>query len=230
MVKKAGGKKGQKKHPNTGRKKSIAIKYSPSKEALDELDNDESLNDRQKHFCKEYIWDYNASRAAVAAGYSENGAGQTAAKLLRLTKVSDRIKFLKDNVQEATGVTRDRIIREHEKMAFSSIAHMHNTWVDKKDFDKLTADQKDAIAEISTRVRKERAITSSGKMVPVEIEEVKIRLYDKQRSLDSLGKIIGVDAPTRVDLTSGGEVIPPPIINIYNNAPPLAGDEKEIAD
>ena len=36
------------------------------------------LTDKQKIFCKEYIKDFNATRAAIAAGYSKKGARQTA--------------------------------------------------------------------------------------------------------------------------------------------------------
>ena len=49
------------------------------------------LSDRQKMFVSEYLTDLNASRAAIAAGYSTNGADGTGSRLLRNPKDSERI-------------------------------------------------------------------------------------------------------------------------------------------
>jgi phage terminase small subunit len=32
----------------------------------------DKLTDKQKRFCEEYVIDWNATRSAIAAGYSEN--------------------------------------------------------------------------------------------------------------------------------------------------------------
>ena len=47
---------------------------------------------RQQRFVEEYLVDLNATRAAVAAGYSERWAGVNADKLLKNTNVSKYIK------------------------------------------------------------------------------------------------------------------------------------------
>jgi len=36
--------------------------------------DDSTLNDKQKRFCEEYVIDWNATRAAKVAGYSEKTA------------------------------------------------------------------------------------------------------------------------------------------------------------
>lgn len=46
-----------------------------------------ALNARQQRFVDEYLIDLNATQAYVRAGYSPNGAGQAAEKLLRNTEI-----------------------------------------------------------------------------------------------------------------------------------------------
>lgn len=184
------------------------------------------LTEKQKKFCREYIFDFNASRAARVAGYSEDTAGQMGYENLKKPEIKAYIAELQENMAETSGISRLMVLEEHKKLAFSSIAHMHNKWVELKEFDKLTDDQKSCIAEIQTQTRKvlvEDQIT--------EIDFVKIKLYDKQKSLDSISKILGFESAKKIDHTTAGKAFEtPPPINVYNTAPPLAGDEKDIED
>lgn len=45
---------------------------------------------------------------------------------------------------------------------------------------------------------------------PIEEEYVKIKLYDKQKSLDSISRMLGYDAPIKQELTGkdGKDLIP----------------------
>jgi len=77
-----------------------------------------------------------------------------------------------------------------------------------KDFDNLTDAERACISEIQT---KESRRADGGDGIILE-EWVKIKLWDKQKSLDSLSKILGFDAPTKIDLTSLGKELQPTII------------------
>ena len=147
------------------------------------------LSDKQLNFCREYVKDFNGTQAAIRAGYSKNGASVQATTLLGNPKIQERISTLANNAAEKQEVTAERIIAEFAKIAFSSIAHMHNSWITRKEFDELTDDQKDCIESIKTRTRREfdKVINK-----PVEIEEIHIKLYDKQRALENLGKYVGI--------------------------------------
>ena len=50
------------------------------------------LTKRQALFAAEYLTDLNATRSAIAAGYSKKGAEQTGSVLLRNPKVADYIE------------------------------------------------------------------------------------------------------------------------------------------
>lgn len=85
---------------------------------------------------------------------------------------------------------------EFAKIGFSSIAALHNTWITRKEFESLTEDQKAAIKSILTRTRRVMI-----REEPIEIEEVKIELYDKLKALDSINKMLGFDAPIKTEIS-----------------------------
>lgn len=148
-------------------------------------------------FCKAYVCNgWNATKAAIEAGYSEKVAQPIASRLLLNVIIQDRIKYVREHIEENLGINKEKIIREHMKLAFNSIAHLHNTWIERKDFEELTDAQKECIAEISTQTRR---VVQSEQLV--EVEFVKIKLYDKQKALDSISKIMGYDAPIKQEHT-----------------------------
>lgn len=156
------------------------------------------LTAKQKAFCKEYIFDWNATRAAKAAGYSKHTAKQIATENLSKPYLQEYISELQKDIGKVLGITKLMVVEEHRKMAFSSIAHMHNTWVDLKEFEELTDNQKSSIAEISTRI-----VT----IKQVKTEQVKIKLHDKNKNLESLARLLGFNEPEKADITSKGEKI-----------------------
>jgi phage terminase small subunit len=162
------------------------------------------LTDKQEKFCYEYCLDFNATRAAIKAGYSEKTARSIASTLLTNVNIQARIKKMQDNLAETAGLSRLRVLNEHMKMAFSSIAHLHNTWIERKDFEQLTEDQKACIAEIDTKIRTEYEYNpESEEREPVRVEYVRVKLYDKQKALDSISKMLGFDAPTKIAVEVG---------------------------
>ena len=171
------------------------------------------LNDKQERFCYEYCLDLNGTQAAIRAGYSQKTAGVIATENLKKPNIQARIKEMQDNLAETAGVSRLRVLNEHMKMAFSSIAHLHNTWIDRKEFETLTEDQKSSIAEIDTKIRYEYQYNPDSKeKEPIQVEYIRIKLFDKQKALDSITKMLGFDAPTKIDATVNVPQLPNVII------------------
>jgi phage terminase small subunit len=158
----------------------------------------EELTGKQKRFCEEYIFDFNATRSAIAAGYSENTAAMIGSENLTKPYIQAYIKDLQSDLEKTSGISRLRVLKEHEKLAFSSIAHLHNTWIERKEFEELTNEQKSTIAEIQTRILK-RNIGTEKEPDIVDVEEIKIKLFDKQKSLDSISRMLGFDAAEKVE-------------------------------
>ncbi len=170
------------------------------KEAPDEL------NENQKAFCYEYIFDWNGSRAYKMAyqDVTDETARVNASKLLTNTNIKAFIDDIQKDLEKTAGISRLKVIREHQKIAFSSIANLHDTWITRKEFDKLSQDQKDCISEIQTQTRIEKDYSNDPEGTPMQVDYVKIKLYDKQKSLDSISKMLGYDAAKKVDLNVKG--------------------------
>ena len=154
------------------------------------------LTAKEDRFCQEYVMWLNATKAAVNAGYSSKTARSIGSENLTKPYIKKRIEYLKNNLAEASSISAIRILKEHEKIAYMDSGQLRNGWITLKDFEDLTDDQKACIQEITTK-RVTRKVDDSD----VVIEEwVKLKLYDKQKSLDSLSRMLGYDAPTKVSI------------------------------
>jgi phage terminase small subunit len=161
------------------------------------------LTEKQKKFCREYIYDWNATRSykiAYPNVKNDNGAKASASRLLTNVNVKEYITDIQKNLEEVAGISKLMIINEHKKLAFSSIAHLHNTWIELKQFEGLTKEQKDCIAEIDTKTERKYFDEYDPDKedfikVPYDVKYVKIKLYDKQKSLTEISKLFGFDAP-----------------------------------
>lgn len=162
-----------------------------------------TLTEKQKIFCREYIYDWNATRAAKAAGYSEDTAGAIGHENLKKPEIQAHITEIQKDLEKTAGISRLRIAQEHLNIVNTSIAHLHNSWITRKEFDDLTAEQKLAIAELSYQTRTEKDFSTNPEGDLVQVDYVKIKLYDRQKSLDALSKLLGYNEPEKLNLSGG---------------------------
>jgi phage terminase small subunit len=179
------------------------------------------LTEKQKKFCREYIREWNATRSYLIAypnTKSENTAAVEAHKLLRKPNVKSYIIEIQDDLEKTAGISRLKVLEEHMKLAFNSIAHMHDTWVDRKVYDQLTDDQKACIKSIeSSKELKNIGGKTAANQKFIEVETVKITLYDKQKALDSISKMLGYDAPQKINLSGGITTAVEIVFTDFNN-------------
>lgn len=156
--------------------------------------NKYDLTDKQVKFCQEYIIDHNGTQACIRAGYSKKSANEQASQHLAKLNIQNYITDLKNNTANKAGITHEMLTNEWKKIAFSSISHIHNTWIDKTDFEVLKEDNPDildCIQEIDTKVLKRNIYDAEIKeSVIVDVEQIKVKLYDKTKALTELGKHI----------------------------------------
>ncbi|MCK5640406.1 MAG: terminase small subunit, partial [Gammaproteobacteria bacterium] len=151
------------------------------------------LTVKQKRFCEEYILSFSATKAAEKAGYSSRSAGAIGCDLLKNPKIMKYIGFFKHETAKKLKVSHEMLTKEWAKIAFSSISHLHNTWIERKEFEELRRndpDILDCIQEISTEIKKTK-IPGMEKGAAIEVEYVKLKLYNKQVALENLGKHLG---------------------------------------
>ena len=75
------------------------------------------LTKKQEVFVGEYLTDFNATRAYVAAGYSPNNASVCASQLLRNPKVAEAIEMETGKRLEKLEITGERVLAEIGKLA-----------------------------------------------------------------------------------------------------------------
>jgi phage terminase small subunit len=180
------------------------------------MDKDIKLTPKEERFCYEYVLSLNATKAAILAGYSKKTAYSIGGRLLKKVEIQNRINELRLNLSETAKISALRVLKEHEKIAFSDGGQLRSSWLKLKEFEQLTDEQKACIQEITSREVKR--ITDNGDTI---IESwVKIKMYDKQKSLDSISTMLGFNAPEKRELTGkGGKdlVIEPITIEIIDS-------------
>jgi phage terminase small subunit len=82
--------------------------------------SEKKLTDKQKIFCKEYIIDFNATRAAKASGYSVKTAGRIGGENVQKPEIQKQIKKLMSKREERTEISADRVVKELAKIGFSN--------------------------------------------------------------------------------------------------------------
>ena len=136
------------------------------------------LSPKQEKFCLEYLKDLNATQAAIRAGYSEKTARQIGTENLSKPYIAEKIAELKKGyVEEAEFEIKDWV-KEHLKIIQSNPTQaLESTGVGFvfKDIDELPDELKSVIKKISFK----------------KGQGMEIELYNKQTSLDALGKWMG---------------------------------------
>lgn len=181
------------------------------------------LTEAQKLFCSEYVVDFNATRAYSIA-YPKEKTNESiranASRLLTKDNINQFIKELQSDIGKLAGISPLKIANEYAKLAFSSIAHLHNTWIERKDFEELTEEQKSCIQEIDTKVKVEFQYNQeTEKREPISVEYIRVKLYDKKAALDSLNKMLGYNAPDKTALFNPDGSLSPKIQLNYNGKP-----------
>ena len=67
--------------------------------------NFKDLTDKQKQFCKEYVTDWNATRSAIAAGYSEKTAKEIGCENLTKPNINAYIEHIQKDLLKLCGVS-----------------------------------------------------------------------------------------------------------------------------
>lgn len=140
------------------------------------------LSPKQERFTEEYLIDLNATQAAIRAGYSVRTANEQGSRLLSNVSVRARIDETLAERSRRTGINQDRVIRELARLAFVNapdVINMDEAMI------RADASPDDTAAIASVKVKRIPGEAGDG----VERE---IRLADKLKALELLGKHLGM--------------------------------------
>jgi len=157
----------------------------------------DTLTVRQRRFAEHYVANRgNASEAYVSAGYSMQSTaaiGTESHKLLKNPKIRALITELQEEISKETLTEVKEILQEQRRIAFSDIKNVVDISdkgdISLKDFSIMPVEVSRSIQEISSTT------TRSG-------SSLKVKLYDKLRALELLGKINGLDSDLNIALAT----------------------------
>lgn len=185
------------------KKKKVTIKTVRAK-----INPESGLSDRHEEFCREYLADFNGTRAAIQAGFAKKAAAQQASRLLTNAKITEYLKLLQSPTIKQFEVTQERIMAEVASLAFSNIMDFvevkdGQAWID---LSKCSREQAAALAGFEVIELPPFKTVQDGEEVVREVLKVKIKLWDKMPALEALMKRYDLVKPDKLDVTHSGSV------------------------
>lgn len=164
------------------------------------------LTEKEKNFCHEYVVDWNSARAAREAGYSEKTCYEIGSQNLRKLHIQQYIDYIKNDYEMLCGISKTKQLKELAKIAYSNIAHLHNTWIELKEFETLTPEQKECIESIDTKTEsKYQYNPETDSKETIAVKYIKIKLYSKLTAIEQINKMMGYNEAEKHDHTTKGE-------------------------
>lgn len=149
------------------------------------------LTPKQIRFVDEYLVDFNATQAAIRAGYSPKTAAAAAARLLRNVNIQVEIARRQKDLQKRTEISQDRVVKELARIAFANIAdylHVETQTRTKDDGTEVTY-QTVMFNETQELSADQRAALA---VVKQSVNGFELKLHDKIKALELLGRHIGM--------------------------------------
>lgn len=175
-----------KKSKKRPRKATTPSKRAPLPLPLEGRERDEETGLRNNHklFVEKYFYDHNcqnATKAAIDAGFKSHSARIHASKLLTRPDIKAYLKQLQDEFTRTAGISKLQWLKEQKLIGFSDIT------------DCLSFGPDGVTVKDSGEIAKEalRAISEVSETVTAQGGTVKIKLHDKQRALDAIGRHFG---------------------------------------
>lgn len=164
------------------------------------------LTAKQQRFCEEYLVDFNATQAAIRAGYSMKTAYAIGEQNLRKLEIQKTIQSLQSTLSTKTEITREKVVAEYARIAFGDIREFFDDNSRLKPIKDLSDNAAAALAGVE--VDELWASTMDGKEQIGDTK--KIKRWDKIKALDGLSRVLGFNAPDKFAQTDveGNDVKP----------------------
>lgn len=163
------------------------------------------MTDAQKRFCDEYLIDLNATRAykvAYPKCKKDETANAASSRMLRNVKVQEYISEKQKEIEKRTEVTQDMVIKELAKIAFLDIRKLYAENGQLKNVADIDSDTAGAISSLETLEEYEGYGDDREKIGDTQ----KVRLLDKTKALELLGKHLGMFNDINVNMKNAVQV------------------------
>ncbi|SPY16116.1 PBSX phage terminase small subunit [Paenibacillus polymyxa] len=182
---------------NMERSKKVQSVPATVEEPEPEIPDEDGLTPKQRIFTYEYLRDFNATRSAIAAGYSKKTAYQIGFALLKKVEIQNIIRQHKESMIDEVGLNAQRVLMEYMKIAFADITDYVE--FGQKEEDILGLEGEPVFDPDTGDTKKYRynfvAFKNSDEIDGTLVSEVKqgkdgvsVKLHDKTKALDVLTK------------------------------------------
>lgn len=159
-----------------------------------------ALTGKQVRFCQEYTIDFNATQAAIRAGYSEDTAYSIGWENLKKPEIEAYISELIEDTANALKITRERVLNGYRKLAYYDARKFYD---ENGNLIKIPdLDEETAFALTGFEVMEEKGGDGQGHQVLLGYTK-KIRMSDRKSALDSIAKICGYNEPEKIKHIGG---------------------------
>jgi phage terminase small subunit len=143
-----------------------------------------TLTPKQRLFVDEYIIDFNATAAAVRAGYSPKTAVKIGSENIRKPDVQAAIQEVMSKRESRTQITQDRVLQEFARIAFLDPKALFDDEGKPRRIVDLSDDTAAAIAGLDV------VMTGNSELGVGQVQKIKIA--DKIQALTQLARHLGM--------------------------------------
>jgi len=151
------------------------------------------ITDKMRQFVDEYLIDMNGTQAAIRAGYSEATAQEQSSQLLDRPDIRELVEQRQKDRIDRTQISQDLTVNELKAIALSDIADFvivkEGGVIEQRPFNELKKEQTRCVKKIRQTVR--TAQSSDGTVIH-QTAVLELELYDKVKSLELLGRHLGI--------------------------------------
>lgn len=163
------------------------------------------MTEAQKRFCDEYLIDLNATRAykvAYPKTKKEETINSASSRMLRNVKVQEYISEKIKEREKRTEVTQDMVIQELSRIAFLDIRKLYNESGGLKNIQDIDEETIKAISSLETL----EEYDGYGEDKEHIGNTQKVKLLDKLKALELLGKHLGMFNDVNVNMKNAIQV------------------------
>ena len=163
------------------------------------------LTAKQEKFCQEYLVDLNATQAAIRARYSKKTAQRIGSENLLKPVIQTEIQKLQFARSQRTEITADMVLKELALIGFADMADFIR--IDEDGL--IQANRLDSLeknkSRIIKKVKEKRTVKTTLDGAQVLESFYEFELYDKLKSLEMIGKHLGMFNDKQDDGTESPE-------------------------
>lgn len=157
---------------------------------------------RRTRFVREYLKEFNATKAAIAAGYSEKGASVTGSRLLADPRISAEVEAANDKINNRLQLTVERVREEIARIAYCDPRKFFNDNGSLKAISELDEDSARAMAGIDCTELFEGTGEDRAQVGYMK----KLKLWDKNKALELASRHLGA-LRDKVEVSDSSEIV-----------------------